>query len=42
MKKGHCIICHRDEVELSDEHVIPDAWVLSYLQCVQKLQFEPW
>lgn len=25
MKKGHCIICHRDEVELSDEHVIPDA-----------------
>lgn len=25
MKKGHCIICRRDEVELSDEHVIPDA-----------------
>lgn len=25
MEKGHCIICHRDGVELSDEHVIPDA-----------------
>lgn len=25
MKTGHCIICHRDGVELSDEHVIPDA-----------------
>lgn len=25
MKKGHCIICHSDGVELSDEHVIPDA-----------------
>ena len=24
-KKGHCIICHRDEQELSDEHVIPEA-----------------
>ena len=24
-KKGHCIICHRDDVELSDEHVIPEA-----------------
>lgn len=23
--KGHCIICHRDNVELSDEHVIPEA-----------------
>lgn len=25
MKTGHCIICHRDGVDLSDEHVIPDA-----------------
>lgn len=25
VKTGHCIICHRDGVELSDEHVIPDA-----------------
>lgn len=25
MNKGHCIICHRDAVELSDEHVIPDV-----------------
>ena len=24
-KTGHCIICHRDHVEMSDEHVIPDA-----------------
>lgn len=24
-KIGHCIICHRDNVEMSDEHVIPDA-----------------
>lgn len=24
-KLGHCIICHRDNVEMSDEHVIPDA-----------------
>ena len=23
--KGHCIICHRDTVILSDEHVIPEA-----------------
>lgn len=25
VKTGHCIICHRDGMELSDEHVIPDA-----------------
>lgn len=25
MNTGHCIICHRDAVELSDEHVIPEA-----------------
>ena len=25
MEKGHCIICHSDDVELTDEHVIPDA-----------------
>ena len=24
-KKGYCIICHRDNQELSDEHVIPEA-----------------
>lgn len=24
-KTGHCIICHRDDFELSDEHVIPDS-----------------
>ena len=23
--KGHCIICHKDNVVLSDEHVIPEA-----------------
>lgn len=25
VRVGHCIICHRDNVELSDEHVIPEA-----------------
>lgn len=25
MKTGHCIICHKDNVEMTDEHVIPDA-----------------
>lgn len=25
MKTGHCIICHKDNVELTDEHVIPDV-----------------
>ena len=25
VRVGHCIICHQDDVELSDEHVIPDA-----------------
>ena len=25
MQKGHCIICHSDDVELTDEHVIPEA-----------------
>lgn len=25
LKTGHCIICHQDDAELSDEHVIPDA-----------------
>lgn len=24
-KKGYCIICHQDNQELSDEHVIPEA-----------------
>ena len=24
-KIGHCIICHRDNVEMSDEHVTPEA-----------------
>lgn len=24
-QKGRCIICHADDVELSDEHVFPDA-----------------
>ena len=30
--KGHCIICHQDNVELSDEHVIPDA-IGGYIHC---------
>lgn len=30
--KGHCIICHQDDVELSDEHVIPDA-IGGYIHC---------
>ena len=30
--KGHCIICHADAVELSDEHVIPDA-LGGYIHC---------
>lgn len=29
---GHCIICHQDNVELSDEHVIPDA-IGGYIHC---------
>jgi len=29
---GHCIICHADNVELSDEHVIPDA-IGGYIHC---------
>ncbi len=29
---GHCIICHQDDVELSDEHVIPDA-IGGYIHC---------
>lgn len=29
---GHCIICHKDGVELSDEHVIPDA-IGGYIHC---------
>ena len=24
-QKGYCIICHQDNQELSDEHVIPEA-----------------
>ena len=24
-RKGYCIICHKDDVELNDEHVIPEA-----------------
>lgn len=24
-KKGFCIICRKDEQEISDEHVIPEA-----------------
>jgi len=32
IKKGHCIICHQDDVELSDEHVIPDA-IGGYIHC---------
>lgn len=30
--KGHCIICHQDNVELSDEHVIPDS-IGGYIHC---------
>lgn len=29
---GHCIICHADGVELTDEHVIPDA-IGGYIHC---------
>lgn len=29
---GHCIICHLDNVELTDEHVIPDA-IGGYIHC---------
>lgn len=29
---GHCIICHQDNMELSDEHVIPDA-IGGYIHC---------
>ncbi len=32
--KGHCIICHQDNVELSDEHVIPDA-IGGYIHCLK-------
>ena len=32
INKGHCIICHRDNVELSDEHVIPDS-MGGYIHC---------
>lgn len=31
-KKGHCIICHKNDVELSDEHVIPEA-IGGYIHC---------
>lgn len=31
-KFGHCIICHQDCVEMSDEHVIPDA-IGGYIHC---------
>lgn len=34
--KGHCIICHADDVVLSDEHVIPEAiggYLHSYKVC---------
>lgn len=29
---GHCIICHRDNVTLSDEHIIPDS-MGGYIHC---------
>lgn len=29
---GHCIICHSDGVEMTDEHVIPDA-IGGYIHC---------
>jgi len=29
---GHCIICHRDNVVLSDEHIIPDS-IGGYIHC---------
>ena len=29
---GHCIICHHDNVELSDEHIIPDS-MGGYIHC---------
>lgn len=29
---GHCIICHQDNVELSDEHIIPEA-IGGYYHC---------
>lgn len=31
-KTGHCIICHADNVVLTDEHVIPDA-IGGYIHC---------
>ena len=30
--KGHCIICHADDVVLTDEHVIPDS-LGGYIHC---------
>lgn len=30
--EGHCIICHRDNVVLSDEHIIPDS-IGGYIHC---------
>ena len=29
---GHCIICHQDNVTLSDEHIIPDS-MGGYIHC---------